>query len=274
MKRCAVFVDAGYLFAEGGKLCCGSGTRSNLRVDADGIVARLCALGGEAGISVLRTYWYDGARQGVPTTQQLMVAELPNVKLRLGRVTARGQQKGVDSLIYRDLMTLSRERAITHAVLLSGDEDLREGVRAAQDLGVQVVVVGIATSSGKSNQSRELMREADVLVELGEQDLAPFILRRTGERPKQTTEEPETVIEEVAVRFANGWCERVDYETYASLLASAPRIPASLDGELMRAIEDALVMSMIGNDRLRRVARSAFWKGVRDGGTNDTADSK
>lgn len=266
-------MDAGYLFAEGGKLCCGSRSRTDLRIDAAGIVEKLATLASNRGTSVLRTYWYDGARQGVPTTQQLMVAELPNVKLRLGRLTARGQQKGVDSLIYRDLMTLSRERAITRAVLLSGDEDLREGVRAAQDLGVQVAVVGIATSSGRSNQSRELMREADELVELREQDLAPFISRRTGGKAKSTTEEPETVIDEVALEFASGWCERVDDETHDFLLASAPRIPESLDGELMRAIEDALAISMLGNERLRRVARSAFWEGVRNVGAHDAANS-
>lgn len=46
---------------------------------------------------------------------------LPYVKVRLGRLI-RGEQKGVDALIYRDLMTLARERAITCAYLLSGEQ--------------------------------------------------------------------------------------------------------------------------------------------------------
>ena len=91
---------------------------------------------------VLRSYWYDGACDAIPTLAQLSVAELANVKLRLGRLSG-GKQKGVDALIYRDLMTLARERAIATAFLLAGDEDLREGVVAAGDMGVRVVVLGI-----------------------------------------------------------------------------------------------------------------------------------
>ena len=74
----------------------------------------------------LRTYWYDGATNAVPTPDHEQIGGLPYVKVRLGRLI-RGEQKGVDALIYRDLMTLARERAITCAYLLSGDEDLREG---------------------------------------------------------------------------------------------------------------------------------------------------
>jgi uncharacterized LabA/DUF88 family protein len=66
----------------------------------------------------------------------------------------------VDALIYRDLMTLARERAICHAYLVAGDEDLREGVVAAQDMGVRVVVMGIPATKGK-NQSEAPIREAD-----------------------------------------------------------------------------------------------------------------
>jgi hypothetical protein len=75
---------------------------------------------------MLRVYWYDGAPDAIPLSDHLAIAKLTNVKLRLGRLT-RGEQKGVDWLIIRDLMTLARERAIATALLVSGDEDLREG---------------------------------------------------------------------------------------------------------------------------------------------------
>jgi uncharacterized LabA/DUF88 family protein len=93
----------------------------------------------------------------VPTTDQQIIAALPNVKLRLGRLNSRMEQKGVDALIYRDLMTLARERAVSDALLVSGDEDLREGVRSAQDMGVRVTLVGIDPSGKDFNQSRDLV---------------------------------------------------------------------------------------------------------------------
>lgn len=67
----------------------------------------------------------DGARNGVPTPEQVAIGSLPKVKLRLGRVTGSGQ-KGVDGLIIIDLLNLSTHRAVDVAILFSGDEDLRE----------------------------------------------------------------------------------------------------------------------------------------------------
>ena len=80
---------------------------------------------------------------------------MPNVKLRLGRINAKNQQKGVDALIYRDLTTLARERAICDAFLLAGDEDLREGVKAAQDMGVRVTLIGIDQNEPLRHTARE-----------------------------------------------------------------------------------------------------------------------
>ncbi|MCL6554066.1 MAG: hypothetical protein K6W08_13230 [Firmicutes bacterium] len=57
------------------------------------------------------------------------------------------------------MLTLSRERAIARAYLLAGDEDLREAVVSCQGMGVQVVLMGVAST--KPNQSGSLRREAD-----------------------------------------------------------------------------------------------------------------
>ncbi|MCY3948777.1 MAG: NYN domain-containing protein [Acidimicrobiaceae bacterium] len=164
MDRCAVFVDAGYLYAEGGKLCCGSAKRDRVHLSPSDARDFLAARA--SGVPVLRIYWYDGARDGIPTTEQQTIAALSNVKLRLGRLNLRRQQKGVDALIYRDLMTLARERAISDAYLIAGDEDLREGVRTAQDMGVRVTLIGIEPRKGTRNQPRELASEADEVVKL------------------------------------------------------------------------------------------------------------
>jgi uncharacterized LabA/DUF88 family protein len=178
LDRCAVFVDAGYLYAEGGKLCCDTPGRRTIRLDAAGCVELLVELArARCDLPVLRTYWYDGARNGVPTPEHQQIAALANVKVRLGGLTTKNRQKGVDALIYRDLMTLSRERAISDAFVLAGDEDLREGVRSAQDMGVRVTVVGITPAVEDFNQSRELLNEADEVIVLERHQLAPFFGR-------------------------------------------------------------------------------------------------
>ena len=161
MDKSAIFVDAGYLLAAGGRLTCGTTSRAAFKCDYVGLTTKLASWvrahnGGQ--LTCLRTYWYDGATNAVPTPDHEQIGGLPYVKVRLGRLI-RGEQKGVDALIYRDLMTLARERAISCAYLLSGDEDLREGVVAAQDMGVQVVLLGIPAST--TNQSAALIRESD-----------------------------------------------------------------------------------------------------------------
>lgn len=108
MDRCAIFVDAGYLYAAGGWLCCSTRARSDFDLDAKAFNEMAVTLAtGLCSSAVLRTYWYDGAKKGIPSAQQQRIAGLANVKLRLGRLNSQNEQKGVDALIYRDLMTLA-----------------------------------------------------------------------------------------------------------------------------------------------------------------------
>src|SRR5580704_9640346 len=60
------------------------------------------------------------------------------------------------------MIALARNRAISDAVLVSGDEDLRVGVQQAQEFGVRVHLVGIKPSRG--SQSLFLLQEADTLT--------------------------------------------------------------------------------------------------------------
>jgi hypothetical protein len=48
MDRCAVLVDAGYLYAEGGKLCCGTASRSHSALQPSLAVELLQAVALEA----------------------------------------------------------------------------------------------------------------------------------------------------------------------------------------------------------------------------------
>jgi hypothetical protein len=88
-------------------------------------------------------------------------------------VNSVGEQKGVDSLIVTDMIALARNHAMSEAVLLSGDEDLRVGVQQAQEFGVRVHLLGIRPSRG--SQSLFLLQEADSTHEWSPDDLAPFL---------------------------------------------------------------------------------------------------
>lgn len=264
MDRCAVFVDAGYLFASGGLLCHNTRKRGELALDEVKLLTWLRrAAETHSKIEALRTYWYDGAKSGIPTESQKRIAARPGVKLRLGRVNGAGQQKGVDALIYRDLITLATERAITDAYLLSGDEDLREGVKAAQDRGVRVTLIGIPAPSGY-NQSEELCWEVDDQLILGRDDLSGFLSRVTT-APPATGMEPQCSPEAAGALFATGWLSSSDATTVASLLAERPRIPTPLDAELMRHAEEAMHVSLRGDQNAKKAVRRAFWQKLSTG---------
>jgi hypothetical protein len=104
---------------------------------------------------------------------QASLASRHNVKVRLGIVNRSGEQKGVDSLIVTDLISLSRNRAMADAVLVTGDEDIRVGVQQAQELGVRVHLVGLETAT--TNQSYLLRQEADTLREVSKAEVDSFL---------------------------------------------------------------------------------------------------
>ncbi|MCA0318465.1 MAG: NYN domain-containing protein [Proteobacteria bacterium] len=177
MERCAVFVDAGYLFAQGSTALTGSKKpRSTLVLDPAKAISELKAVvrAKAPDSKLLRIYWYDGAVGGArPTTDQAAVANLDDVKIRLGFINSHGQQKGVDSLIVTDLIELARLKSITDAVLLSGDEDVRVGVQIAQNHGVRLHLLGIAPSRG--SQSAQLLQEADTTTEWAAETIGSFL---------------------------------------------------------------------------------------------------
>ena len=116
---------------------------------------------------LLRVYWYDGVlRNNRPSIEQDLIRQTANTKLRLGLVNSRGQQKEVDSLIVTDSIEIARNRAITDALILSGDEDIKIGVQVAQTFGVRIHFLGIKPARG--SQSDTLMMEADTCHEWNE----------------------------------------------------------------------------------------------------------
>jgi hypothetical protein len=174
MDRVAVFVDAGYLFAQGSVVLAGEKlARGRVRLNADAVAKFLAAFAVQvSSLPLLRIYWYDGTSAG-PTSQHTELAFLPGMKVRLGFVNSVGEQKGVDSLIVTDMIALARNRAIAEAVLITGDEDLRVGVQQAQEHGVRVHVVGLKPARG--SQSIFLLQEADATYEWGVDEIKNFL---------------------------------------------------------------------------------------------------
>ncbi len=146
MERYGIFVDAGYLFSQGSKCLYGENVpRRELDLKNSEFVdlVKRVATTSIDRTSLLRIYWYDALIGSSKTTPQLALARMNDVKLRLGTVNTAGQQKGVDSLLVTDLIKLSQNRAISDAVLLTGDEDMRVGVQLAQEYGIRVHLLGI-----------------------------------------------------------------------------------------------------------------------------------
>src|SRR6266481_789285 len=132
LARYAVLVDVGYIYAAAGELLFGSSSRRDFRVDAVPLIQVITKHADELiRGELLRIYWYDAARDRVPTIDQRVIAQMPWVKLRLGNLNARGQQKGVDAQIRADMEALARHRAITDSVLIAGDEDMVPAGEAA-----------------------------------------------------------------------------------------------------------------------------------------------
>jgi uncharacterized LabA/DUF88 family protein len=266
MDRVAVFVDAGYLFAQGAGLRFGEKLpRGKLDLDYRVATTSLQRFAESvSGLKLLRTYWYDGTSTG-PTSQHLALAYLDSVKVRLGFVNSNGEQKGVDSLIVTDMIALARNRAMADAVLLSGDEDLRVGVQQAQDLGVRVHLLGIKPSRG--SQSSFLIQEADTTHEWDESVIAPFLNRRSATRThdvpptmqmvSSVPTEPAIAVDiEAVIHRVVAEIEESDIAAVADTLASTKMVPPEQDRALL-----ARCRARIGRDldsSEKKYARARF----------------
>lgn len=183
MDRYVIMVDAGYLLHKGVEIVSRKASTERRDLDITNAPALIDLLIDQSktalGISreLLRVYWYDGVMAGGLTPQQRQLCELPDVNFRAGLVNARGQQKGVDSLIVTDLFELASNHAIVDAALVTGDSDLAIGIELAQKKGVRIAVLGledlaVGVSSG---QSREITDRADRVIRFGSAALTPVM---------------------------------------------------------------------------------------------------
>jgi len=302
LARYAVMVDVGYIYAAAGELLFGTSSRRDFRVDAVGLISSITKHADELFRGeLLRVYWYDAARDRVPTIDQRVVAQMAWVKLRLGNLNARGQQKGVDANIRADMETLARHRAITDAVLIAGDEDMVPAVEAAQAYGARVHLWGVEPPYG-TNQAERLVWESDTVDVLDASFLRPYFTRNPvpeqsrpdiqataptpaqlfGERHRVTTTAPLPIlrgshgpntgpmpklgpdrrhVEEAGEHVAHKWILTRGQDNIRDLLPG-PILPPVIDKELLVEAEKELGQSLRPYQEAREWLRDAFWARV------------
>lgn len=182
MSRIAIFVDAGYFFAQVLKLL-GDERSSRDQLEVEYRKMREAFLREAAEqfprSELLRVYWYDGPGANGKTHAHKMIDELDDFKLRLGSRNAMGQQKEVDGLIIADMITLVNNKAISDAILVSGDADIIPGVTVVQALGARVHVLSVGAASLVSSgaghsMSPHLASEADRKTDWPKELIASF----------------------------------------------------------------------------------------------------
>lgn len=258
----AIFVDAGYLYAAAGRLVAGTEDRRAFDLDAEGLIEALIDRARTifADSRLLRVYWYDGARRRIHTAEQQSIAELPDVKVRLGNLNANNQQKGVDSLIRSDLESLARHRAISDAALLGGDEDLVSAVEAAQGYGARVHLWGIEAPEGR-NQAEPLLWEVDSQRVLDLDFFKPYVARRTAAAYEASVNRPAREdVRFVGAQIAAKWLAARGRDALVELLPGHPYLPGSVDQDLLVEAEGLLQYSLRGQADLRRALRDGFWE--------------
>ncbi|MEU6761119.1 NYN domain-containing protein [Streptomyces sp. NPDC046853] len=260
----AIFVDAGYVYAAAGRLAVGTEDRRAFDLDAEGLIEAFIDKARTifADSRLLRVYWYDGARRRIHTVEQQSIAELPDVKVRLGNLNANNQQKGVDSLIRTDLESLARHRAISDAALIGGDEDLVSAVEAAQGYGARVHLWGIEASEGR-NQAEPLLWEVDSQRTFDLDFFKPYVSRRSVTMSYETAGTPRPPRDDVrfvGAQIAAKWLAARGREALVDLLPGHPYLPGSVDQELLVEAEKLLAYSLRGQSDLRRALRDGFWE--------------
>ena len=187
MDRCALFVDAGYVLADGAMAVHGTRRRESVSWDYPGLLQLLSGLATERSrLPLLRCYWYDSTVEGRRSQDHETLADLPGVKLRVAKMRP-GRREGVESEIHRDLTTLARNKAVSDAVVVSAEEDLGQVISDVQDMGMRVTLLHIPVD-GDPTVSRTLLQECDDVAEISAAHLRPYVELISGAEPPRPDE--------------------------------------------------------------------------------------
>jgi hypothetical protein len=201
VDRCALFVDAGYVLGDGAMAVHGTRNRESVSWDYAGVLEVLRNVARDhTGLPLLRCYWYEATVEGRRSSEHEILADLPGVKLRLGKLQP-GRREGAQGEIHRDLTTLARNRAISDALVVSAEDGLAQVIAEVQDLGLRVILVHIAAPGWTA--AAALRQECDEIVEISEAHLRPSVELVVGAEP--VSEEDREVVPAYASRAsANG----------------------------------------------------------------------
>ncbi len=183
MSRVAVFIDGSNFF-----FAC----RDNLgRTDID--LGRFATWLVGSDRELVRTYYYncplpaDSSLEAREKQQRFYgaLARIPYFEVRLGKLakkeihcgecgktTQRYVEKGIDMRIGVDMLSLTSKGLIDIPILVSGDGDLAEAVKAVKELGKHVELATLPRG-----RSWELVQVADVVHELDVDKMRAFFLR-------------------------------------------------------------------------------------------------
>ncbi len=187
MDRCALFVDASYVLADGAMAVHGTRRGESVSWDYEGLLQLLGGMARErTGLPLLRCYWYEATVDGRRTAEQDALADIPGIKLRVAKIRP-GRREGVETEIHRDLTTLARNSAVSDALVVSAEEDLAQVIADVQDLGMRVTLVHIAVD-GNWTISRSLRQESDDIIEIGGEQLRPYVELIVGAEPAHADE--------------------------------------------------------------------------------------
>ena len=245
-NRYAIFADAGYLWVQFGFILQGQQTpRIRIKVDIPKFAEKLQDIASKIfpGKELLRIYWYDGVVAGLnPSEFNQKLAAQDGFKLRYGTVNSVGQQKGVDGLLIADLLSLGQNRAISDALIISGDGDLAPGVAAAQALGIRVHRLELGPSEATSPilrnevDANEVWRSEDV---------------RTCLNSTQT--------EQKLIASTSSWIQESQMEAFVAALredelshlqtGTGQSIPRAIDGRLLAAFRKSLGRDLSSEER-------------------------
>lgn len=175
MNRAAVFVDAGYFWVQAAYVAHNRrASRESVSINYSELSRILLETARQQfpGVELLRVYWYDGPGSYGKTGSHQAIEALDDFKLRLGTRNGLGDQKAVDGLIIADLIGLTQSKAISHALIVSGDADLTPGVIASQGLGLRVHLLTLGPSAATSPF---LSAEVDRKIRLEDDAIRRFV---------------------------------------------------------------------------------------------------
>ena len=255
MQRVAVFLDAGYFFAQVSK---------SLGIDVNRrelIELNFKALRQEVldevdrqfpGAPLLRVYWYDGPGVAGKNNVHRSIDELDDFKLKLGARNGLGEQKEVDGLIIADMLGLVYAKALSDILLVSGDADITPGVVAAQAQGARVHVLSIGTVAAMSNHLRA---EADHKASWSEETVRKF----ASPAPAPSEPEPQLPAADFEA-MARQFCETHAGPALSGIDPRERILPKEIDSSLLYFARSALGRALESSEKraLREGLRSSL----------------